>query len=73
MIDVIAAFPVAALAIFIAAMDRNAESSVKPSIVVNKLRKFTIGPVPQGLFRITPEQEHDTAPPAIKSKLSGVT
>ncbi len=73
MIDVIAAVPVAALAIFIAGMFENAESSVKASIVVNKLRKFTIGPVPQGLFRITPEQTHDSAAPAIKSKLSGVS
>jgi hypothetical protein len=73
MINVIAAFLVAALAIFIAGIGHHAESPVKPSVVVNKGRKFTIGAVPEGIFRIMPEQSGDIVPTTIKSKLSGVT
>jgi PAP2 superfamily len=73
LIDVLAAFPVAALSIYLASMKENAFIAMKPASVVNKLRKFTIRPVPQGFFRITPEQKPDVAPPAIKSKLSGIS
>jgi hypothetical protein len=73
LVDVLAAFPVAALAIYLASLGEAAKSYAKPFRVVNKVRKFTIGTVPQGLFRITPAQEDDTAPSAIKSKLSGVS
>jgi membrane-associated phospholipid phosphatase len=73
MIDVIAAVPVAALAIFIAGIGQHAESPVKPSVVVNKGRKFTIGAAPEGIFRIMPEQSGDTVPTTIKSKLSGIS
>jgi hypothetical protein len=69
LVDVLAAFPVAALSIYLASLRETA----KPSYVVNKLRKFTIRPVPEGLFRIMTEQSGDSAPPAIKSKLSGVS
>ncbi|MES2471920.1 MAG: phosphatase PAP2 family protein [Pseudomonadota bacterium] len=69
LVDVLAAFPVTALALWLAG--DLAIISRKPSGMVNRLRKFTIGPVPQGLFRIAPAQSHDDAPPAIKSKLSG--
>ena len=73
LVDVLAAFPVAAASIFLASLCETAEASVKPSSVVNKLRKFTIGPVPQGLFRVMSEQKLDNVPPAVKSKLSGVS
>ena len=73
LIDVIAAFPVAAAAIFLAHAPARAQSAGKPSIMVNKRRKFTITPVPQGLFRITPEQTQERTPSVIKSKLSGVS
>ena len=73
LVDVLASFPVAALAIFLSSIRENAKSSAKPFHVVNKVRKFTIRPVPEGLFRITPAQEDESVPPAIKSKLSGVS
>ena len=73
LIDVIAAFPVAAAAIFLANATGHAQSAVKPSIMVNKRRKFTMIPVPQGLFRITTEQKQARTQPVIKSKLSGVS
>lgn len=69
LVDVLAAFPVTALALWLAG--EFAKISRIPSRMVNSARKFTIGPVPQGLFRITPAQSQDDAPPAIKSKLSG--
>ena len=49
------------------------QNPVKASVVVNKRKKFTITPVPTGLFRITAEQKHGNTAPAIKSKLSGVS
>jgi len=73
LVDVLAAFPVAALAIYLASLGEAAKNPAKPFRVVNKVRKFTTGAVPQGLFRITPAQEDDTAPSAIKSELSGVS
>ena len=73
LIDVLAAFPIAACAIFITAPRRSGEVPWKASIVVNKSRKFTITPVPKGFFRITTEQKRENAAPAIKSKLSGVS
>jgi membrane-associated phospholipid phosphatase len=73
LVDVLASFPVAALAIFLASLRETASSPVKASHVVNKLRKFTIRPVPQGLFRIVPAQPEETVRSAIKSKLSGIS
>jgi PAP2 superfamily len=73
LVDVLAAFPVAALSIFLASLRETTSSAMKPSHVVNKLRKFTIRPVPQGLFRIVPAQQEETVRSAIKSKLSGVS
>jgi hypothetical protein len=73
LVDVLASFPVAALAIFLSSLREKAKSSAKPFRVVNKVRKFTIGAVPEGLFRITPAQEDESVPPAVKSKLSGVS
>lgn len=72
LIDVLAAFPIAACAIFITAPRRNGEVWWKAFIVVNKSRKFTIMPVPKGFFRITSEQKRENTASAIKSKLSGV-
>lgn len=71
LIDVLAAFPLAAGAIFITAPNRNGESALKAFALVNKFRKFTITPVPKGFFRITPEQKPESEAAAIKSKLSG--
>ena len=71
LIDVLAAFPLAAGAIFITSPHRNGESALKASALVNKFGKFTITPVPKGFFRITPEQKPEPEASAIKSKLSG--
>jgi hypothetical protein len=68
LVDVLAAFPVAAVVLFIAGAG---EKTMKASDVVNKGPKFTLRPVPQGLFRITLEQKHEREPSAIKPKLSG--
>ena len=73
LVDVLAAFPVAALAIFLASLREKAKSSAKLLSMVNKSPIFTIRPVPQGLFRIMPEQKDANAASAIKSKLSGVS
>lgn len=73
LIDVLAAFPIAACAIFITAPRRNGEVRRKPSIVVNKSPKFTITPVPKGFFRVTAEQKRESTSLTIKSKLSGVS
>jgi membrane-associated phospholipid phosphatase len=73
LIDVIAAFPIAALAIFVSARRRTSQAPWKASIMVNKSRKFTITPVPTGFFRITAEQKRENTAPAIKSKLSGAS
>ena len=69
LVDVLAAFPVTALALWLAG--EFAQISWKPSAMVNKERKFTIAAVPKGLFRIAPAQPDEEAPSAIKSKLSG--
>jgi hypothetical protein len=71
LVDVLAAFPVAALAIILSSLRQSAESSAKLRRVVNKVRKNPIRPVPQGHFRVMPEQLREIAPPAIKAKLSG--
>jgi hypothetical protein len=73
LVDVLAAFPVAALAIFLSRACANAETSGKPSRVVNETPNLTIRPVPTGFFRATPAQIGECTPPAIKSKLSGVS
>jgi len=73
LVDVLAAFPVAALAIFLASLREDAKNSAKVASMVNKSPIFAIRPVPQGLFRITPEQKDANVPSAIKSKLSGVS
>ena len=69
LVDVLAAFPVTALALWLAG--EFVQSALKPSGMVKKERKFTIAPVPKGLFRIAPAQSDAEAPSAIKSKLSG--
>jgi len=71
LVDVLAAFPVTALALWLSG--DFAKISLKPSRMVNSLRKFTIRPVPQGQFRIAPAQSQGDAPSAIKSKLSGLS
>jgi hypothetical protein len=71
LVDVLAAFPVAALAILLASLGEKAKSSMKPAQMVNKTKKFTIRPVPEGLFRIALEQKGEREPSAIKPKLSG--
>jgi hypothetical protein len=68
LMDVLAAFPVAAVALFAATIG---ERTLKPCRVVNKAPKFTLAPALQGLFRITPEQIDEREPSAIKPKLSG--
>jgi hypothetical protein len=71
LVDVLGAVAVAVLAISIVEKPWFAKSLAKPWIVVNKVREFTIASVPQGLFRITAEQEAETTPAPIKPKLSG--
>jgi hypothetical protein len=71
LVDVFGAFPVTLLALVLAG--ESAKILRKPSRRVNNLRTFTIGPVPQGLFRIAPAQSQDDAPQAIKPKLSGLS
>jgi hypothetical protein len=73
LVDVLAAFPVAALAIFLASARHGAQSSAKARNVVNKAPIFTKGPVSQGLLRVTSAQQRETVRSAIKSKLSGVS
>jgi len=73
LIDVIAALPVAALAIFVAGLRGDAQSSVKSSLLVNKQESFPITLFPTGGFRITAGQKRESAASAIKSKLSGVS
>jgi hypothetical protein len=70
LVDVLAAFPVTALSLWLAG--QRARISVKFPALVNKLRKYAIGPVPQALFRVSPEQSDETALSGIKSKLSRV-
>ena len=73
LVDVLAAFPVAALAIFLASLGEMAKSSAKPFVMVNKIKKFTPALVPEGLFRIALEQKAERRPSAIKPKLSDVS
>jgi len=73
LVDVLASFPVAALSIFIASLGEKAKDAAILSGVVNKPPRLSIGPVPQGLFRIEAEQEAAAEPAAIKPKLSGVS
>jgi hypothetical protein len=72
LVDVLASFPIAALALFIATRAARSEKAPKPSVVVNEKRRFTIRPVPQGFFRISATQKPKPTAPAIKPKLSGV-
>jgi hypothetical protein len=73
LVDVLAAFPVAALSIFIASLGEKAQSATILPAVVNKRPKLSVGPVPQDLFRLGTEQESTPEPAAIKPKLSGVS
>jgi len=73
LVDVLASFPVAALAIFLSSLRENAKSSAKAYGVVNKASIFAISHAPQGIFRINPAQQQQTVRSAIKSKLSGVS
>jgi hypothetical protein len=73
LVDVLAAFPAAALAIFLSRACANAETSGKTSCIVNETPNLTLRPAPNGHFRATPAQTGEHAPPAIKSKLSGVS
>jgi hypothetical protein len=54
LVDVLAAFPVAAIVLFVA---RERESSPKPSGLVNKMPRIGPAPVPQMLFRAAVEQK----------------
>lgn len=71
LVDVLAAFPATALALWLAG--EFSQIVRKPHGVVNRLRKFTITPMPQGLFRIGPAHSEETRAPAIKPKLSGLS
>jgi hypothetical protein len=73
LIDVIASFPVAALAIFLSRACANGETSAKASALVNEPANLTIRSVPTGPFRATAAQNDARAHSAIKSKLSGVS
>jgi hypothetical protein len=69
LVDVLAAFPVAAAVLFIAGLG---EKTAKPSRMVNKAPKLTLTPVPEGFFRSTLEQVGECGPSAINPKLSGL-
>jgi hypothetical protein len=71
LVDVLAAFPVSALSLFIAARAVPSAEARKPSRMVNKKPRFTIRPVPQAFFRISATQKPEATASAIKSKLSG--
>jgi hypothetical protein len=73
LVDVLAAFPVAALSIFLASLREGAEKTTKVASTVNKLPIFTLRPAPRGPFRVMSEQKDANVPSAIKSKLSGVS
>jgi hypothetical protein len=64
---------VAALSIFVASLGEKGKDAAIVCGVVNKTPKRSIGPVPQGLFRIESEQEAAAEPAAIKPKLSGAS
>ncbi|HEX4270522.1 MAG TPA: phosphatase PAP2 family protein [Rhizomicrobium sp.] len=65
LVDVLAAFPVAAIVLFIA------EMTAKQATLVNKAPKFTLGAVSEGVFRIILKQKDQHEPVALKPKLSG--
>jgi hypothetical protein len=71
LVDVLGAFPVAALALF--ACGENIKGAAKMPGMVNERPKLTTRPVPQGLFRVSATQNSSAPPNAIKSKLSGVS
>ncbi len=70
LVDVLAAFPATALALWLAG--EFSQLSRKPSPMVNRIGKFTIIPVLQGLFRIAPAQQAGQELRSIKPKLSGL-
>ena len=72
LMDVIGAVPVALLALGVVEKPDLTVLRAKLQRMVNRRQKFTLGPLPQGLFRIDPEQEEEIAPTAIKPKLSGL-
>jgi membrane-associated phospholipid phosphatase len=57
--DVLAAFPVAAIVLFIAGWR---EASAKPSSLVNKIPTFEPAPVPQVVFRSAMKQKNGPQP-----------
>lgn len=69
LVDVLAAFPVAASALWLAG-ERFPARAAKSAGVVNKTPKFTMPPLPQGVFRISAEQDAASPASAIKAKLS---
>jgi membrane-associated phospholipid phosphatase len=73
LVDVLASFPVAALSIFVASLAGKTKEAAILSGVVNEKPRLSIGPVPQGLFRIEAEQKPESEPAAIKPKLSGAS
>jgi hypothetical protein len=72
LMDVLGAIPVAAFALFAVETPPAALSRLKLRNVVNKMRNFTIRPVPQGLFCIDPAQGPESEARPIKRKLSGL-
>lgn len=73
LIDVLCAIPLTAALLWVVEKPEMTVLRIKLATMVNKGRKFTITPVPQGLFRITAEQDDKIAPRAIKPKLSGLS
>jgi hypothetical protein len=72
-VDVLAAVPVAALAIYLASLGQKAEARAKSTDTVNKVPPFTTQPVLEGVFRATAAQNAQSGQRAIKPKLSGVS
>lgn len=70
LVDVLAAFPVTALALLLAGEFK--AISLKSSMLVNKVRNFADRPVPQGVSRAVAAQLYANAASIIKSKLSRV-
>jgi hypothetical protein len=68
LVDVLAAFPVAAVVLFIAGAG---EKSTEPSGLVNKVPKFAPAQAQNVLFRTAIEQKDENGSSAIKPKLSG--
>jgi hypothetical protein len=73
LVDVIAAFPVAGLAIFLSRLRESAERSVKPAAMVNKAENLNISTGSTAFFRASAEQTRANVRRAIKSKLSRVS